>query len=833
MDTAAFHQLDTFNTNIGQVDRLLAEANTGLSKGLQTFFAALQNAADDPASTPARQLVIEEAESLSVRFNHLHDRFSSIEKNINGEIRTITEQVSGLARTIADLNEKISRAGSNSRNSPNDLLDQRDEALRRLSELLSVNVAQQGGGDINVFIGNGQPLVIGNTVSRFTVSADGGVSLVNGGYATDVTQQLNGGKLGGLINFRENILHPTMNHMGRIGIVLSDVFNRMQSQGLDLDGDYGQPLFGDINDLALARDRIRHGNNAQPQDRLLNLTFEDTQQLTTSDYSFRIMPGSNNYLITRQDDGEVVQQGVLNGTYPTDIRFDGMLLTLESGSFQGGDNFVIRPTANGGRDMEALLTRPHDLALAAPIRAGTSLSNSGTGVVSQGEVLSLIDANGVRLPAFANDGAMSPPVVIRFTSPNTYEVLDNSDPGNPVPLQPPVAHQHFIPGVDNPIFSTDPGETRVIGTGAATGLPAGSTVATYPPGAPAGNGYPAEQYTFTRLNPISGQMETQALVTSPNASAAQSAALISSVPGVSANAYTTAALTDISLGSLSAPVQITLNGESLITYSGGAPTAAVPDPNTDVSGFYAYLAEQINNNGNLASLGVHAVSGAAADGSPELRLEAASGVNLDIRFEGSAGDSLGVHDNHGNPTQILSGAGAGTASGVTVGGRIDVTMADGVSLRSAPTQSQILGDSSAPGFAQSSYLGYQVFIKGEPQAGDTFTVDFNSDATNDNRNGLRLADIENQMVIGREALSFGSAYGELVEKVGTQSSLSRTNTNASRSLLEQTQTLRDSIAGVNLDEEAANLIRFEQMYNANARVISVARDLFDTLLNAV
>src|SRR5690606_23212608 len=251
---------------------------------------------------------------------------------------------------------------------------------------------------INVFIGSGQPLVVGTTVSRFSVSRDGDVMLTNGVQSADVTSQLSGGKLGGLVGFREDVLYPSMNQMGRIGIVMSDVFNRLQGEGLDLDGDYGQPMFGDINDINLARDRIQHGNNAQPQNRVLNLTFEDTGELTTSDYSFRIMPGSSNYVVTRREDDTSVEQGVLSGAYPTEIRFDGMLLTLESGSFQGGDDFVLRPTRNGARDMEAQLSRPQDLALAAPVRSGTSSSNIGTGVISAGEVLSLTDAGGNLLP---------------------------------------------------------------------------------------------------------------------------------------------------------------------------------------------------------------------------------------------------------------------------------------------------------------------------------------------------------------------------------------------------------------------------------------------------
>jgi len=147
--------------------------------------------------------------------------------------------------------------------------------------------------------------------------------------------------------------------------------------------------------------------------------------------------------------------------------------------------------------------------------------------------------------------------------------------------------------------------------------------------------------------------------------------------------------------------------------------------------------------------------------------------------------------------------------------------------------SQLLGDSSDPDFAQSSFLGIQASIKGNPEAGDSFSIEFNSDASNDNRNAQRMAALQTENVMGGGELSFGNAYGRLVEEVGTQSASARTNTQAAQSVLEQTQSLRDSISGVNLDEEAANLIKFEQVFNANSRVISVARDLFQTLLNAV
>lgn len=839
LDTSAFHQLDKYNTNIGQVDKLFADEGTGLSGSLQSFFAALQNGADDPSSIPARQLVISQAESLSARFNNLHNRLKAIESGINQEVKAVTAQMTALAQSIANLNQAINDKGAGGQGSPNDLLDQRDEALRKLSELTSIQVVKQNDGNVNVFIGNGQPLVVGQKVSKFDVRDGGQIYLTNGVQTADVTEQISGGQLGGLLQFREDVLNPAMNELGRVAIVLADQFNQLQQQGLDMDGDYGQLLFGDINTQEAMADRIRHGRNPLPDDRRLSLAIDDPALLTNSDYSFQIVPNTNNYIVTRAADDKIVSQGMLTGAYPLEISFDGLTLNLEGGSFQGGDSFTLQPTINGARDIKTQLTRPEDLAFAVAVRTGTSSGNTGSGVISSGEVLGLVDSNGNTLPAFASAGQLSPPVIIRFTSATTYDVLDNSDPANPKHLNPPMRDQVFIPGVDNPVFSTDVGETRVMGDGGRTGLPSGRTPANLPIGSLVGqvNAYPAEQYTFVTTNPATGSVSSQVVTTQANASAAQTAAMLSNIPGVSANAMTTAAISDININDFSAPLQISVNGVDLLQYTAGAPDISIPDPTVpgNLAAFNDYLAEQINGNTDLASLGIRAVSGSnPITGAPELQMVASSGVNLDVRFTATtAGNSIGVHDSNGNPAVTLTESTAGNQSAITVGGRIDITMADGVELRTSPTTSQLLGDSTAADFAQSSYLGYQVTIKGQPQAGDTFTIDFNSNASNDNRNALRFVELETKGTIDNGALSLSGGYSRLVETVGTKSNLSSINASASKSLMEQTQTLRDSVSGVNLDEEAADLIKFEQMYNANARVISVARDLFDTLLNSV
>jgi flagellar hook-associated protein 1 FlgK len=91
--------------------------------------------------------------------------------------------------------------------------------------------------------------------------------------------------------------------------------------------------------------------------------------------------------------------------------------------------------------------------------------------------------------------------------------------------------------------------------------------------------------------------------------------------------------------------------------------------------------------------------------------------------------------------------------------------------------------------------------------------------------------IESTKLVDRSSVTLLGSYGRMVEFVGASTSQTQINAEASESLLQQSQAKRDSISGVNLDEEAADLIRYEQAYNASAQIISVARSLFETLLN--
>ena len=128
--------------------------------------------------------------------------------------------------------------------------------------------------------------------------------------------------------------------------------------------------------------------------------------------------------------------------------------------------------------------------------------------------------------------------------------------------------------------------------------------------------------------------------------------------------------------------------------------------------------------------------------------------------------------------------------------------------------------------ADIDFNGWRLAITGTPQAGDRFTVEANTDGVADNRNALALGGLQNAGVLDNSVSNLQESYSSLVGQVGTQTAQTKVNLGVQEALLDSVVSRRDSVSGVNLDEEAADLIRFQQAYQAAARVIATADELF-------
>ncbi|TNF01106.1 MAG: flagellar hook-associated protein FlgK, partial [Gammaproteobacteria bacterium] len=173
------------------------------------------------------------------------------------------------------------------------------------------------------------------------------------------------------------------------------------------------------------------------------------------------------------------------------------------------------------------------------------------------------------------------------------------------------------------------------------------------------------------------------------------------------------------------------------------------------------------------------------------------------------------------------------ASGGPTGLTFTVTDAGGTAIGAANQPytagqaNELFTDDPAAGAA---YQGFQFRVTGEPAPGDTFSIDYNSNGVSDNRNAELLAALGTANTMNNGTQNFTEGYAGLVEDIGVKTRQSQLDMDASKTLLEQSTAQRESVSGVNLDEEAGKLIQYQAAYNASAQVMSVAQDLFDTLL---
>ena len=134
----------------------------------------MQDLSVDPSSSSARQVVISSANSLVTRFGNIESQLQAIDSDIDVGLRANIQDLNGIATALADLNQKIVEAKSvtSGGQNPNGLLDQRDQLILELSEIVAVSTLEQPDGAINVFIGTGQSLVVGNNAQQLVAIQD-------------------------------------------------------------------------------------------------------------------------------------------------------------------------------------------------------------------------------------------------------------------------------------------------------------------------------------------------------------------------------------------------------------------------------------------------------------------------------------------------------------------------------------------------------------------------------------------------------------------------------------------------------------------------------------
>jgi flagellar hook-associated protein 1 FlgK len=391
LNTSAAGDQQTQADLAAELDSVLGSDETALGPVLQGFFNAMDSAAADPASLPTRQQLLDEADQLTQRFQTIDTRFQQLDSAVQTRTRAGVDQINSMSKAIADLNRQIVNGGGTV-SQPNDLLDQRDQLVVELSGLVSVTTTVQEDGAMNVFIGTGQSLVLGAANRQLAVHAGGeeagriSISISSGGDSSvDVTSEINGGSVGGMLAFEHGILADSQRQMAQLALGVAQEVNAQHRLGMDLNNQLGGNFFTDLGSSEVASDK-------DPSHKMA-VTVDSPDGLQDTDYRLDISGGK--YTLIRLSDNSAASSGPLSDlTDPAGHSFAdaGFSVSIPGAtSVADGDSFFIRPGAGAARLLECAVPDAQSLALASPVRAATTLDNRGDATIG-GAGVSRLDA---------------------------------------------------------------------------------------------------------------------------------------------------------------------------------------------------------------------------------------------------------------------------------------------------------------------------------------------------------------------------------------------------------------------------------------------------------
>ncbi len=410
----------SFLSQVSQIDNLLADTGAGLSPALSGFFTSVNTVAANPTSLAARQSLLSGGETLVARFQSIYTQLDNLRNGVNSQLQAQVTNINSYAAQIADLNQKIDDAQTNVNQAPNDLLDQRDQAIAKLNDIINVSVVTQTDGKFSIFVGNGQTLVIGTKASTLSLQndpLDPGKKNVNysiGGASVLIPEQSleTGGALGGLLSFRRTSLTTAENALGRLALGLAQSFNDQHVQGRDLNGGLGTNFFNIASSSPLISAASNNGGSL-----VFTNTGIDAGKLTTSNYLVTSIDGTS---FSLTDTITNTTQTIADAAaLQTALGAVGINLTI-GGTANAGDRFLVLPTRTGSRDISVALTDPSKIAAGdSPIVTAANTTNTGTGTITRGLATPPADPN------------LQQPVTITFDTPATTFSVSGTGTGNP------------------------------------------------------------------------------------------------------------------------------------------------------------------------------------------------------------------------------------------------------------------------------------------------------------------------------------------------------------------------------------------------------------------
>ncbi|CAB0151040.1 Flagellar hook-associated protein 1 [Pseudidiomarina piscicola] len=356
--SGSLESLDTYFTQLQQIDNVLADERSGLNVVMEKFFASLSQVAGNPADSAAREGAMGSAKVLTAQFRSFDSYLSDIGASVDRQLAFEVNSVNTLTEQVAALNKEILMAKATVDGAPNSLLNQRDQLVHELSQKVDIRVNQQDSGSYSIALSDGSQLVAGDLASQLKVVTDKAdpsqVSIVH----TDITgaekplaeSVFNRGAVAGLLEFRSDSLSKLENQVGQMVVAFTAAFNELHSTGVDLNRQPGQAMFS-------AGQTVTYPHADNQSATTATTTISDASAVLATDYQVR--QTASGLQVTRLDTGKVVAANYDAAT--STLAFNGLEVTFD-GALAEGDSFKLKPLAEQAANFELLLSDGDQIA---------------------------------------------------------------------------------------------------------------------------------------------------------------------------------------------------------------------------------------------------------------------------------------------------------------------------------------------------------------------------------------------------------------------------------------------------------------------------------------
>lgn len=841
---------------------IMGSTSMGLSGALDQFFNAARDLSSDPASTVMRGSFVRDSENLAARFGELSSQLDLVQNETDEAVKGYVNSMNTIFSQLAVVNTQLTKQKS-AANQPPDLLDQRDVLLKDLSSYVHINTFFTENGSVTVSLGPSITRdVVVNGIKSYMVGTDFNsaapekVSLVLDPYGTpSPLSGLSGGKLAGIMSFREQVLGSSRSALDTLAQNFVKETNAIHQGGIDAYGNPGTALFliGDVSVRAAGT---------------VKLAFTDALRVSAA-AQFRVIEGANNTggvdasiaYVAPQPNGPATLTSVLANN-PSDASAVAIRATV------GVPFASVATIPNGIQNISLLMGEPDTgQQLQVFTRDGRQLI--GAAINSDLQSLMLKPENG-----FATNATYSN-AYLNVTGSESYKDLSvfygaKAEVGSQLQWD---------------MAEADPTKHTAL---ASKNLPAQLNSTSIQSGMTS-----IASGLFT-LNGIAlGALESSSqqsnvmiaggtTVTAGNAIQANDLARwvnAANVDGIRATAKNEIRI-PVSQINLSLPLSITQTGISTpsttVIANGVSPLPSVNalvtaiNNQSDVTKVMAKLTDDgyltLTNTSGFEGQDISIAATTASNALGLKPLTYGGQISLTRPLIEGKDTPIELGFGTGTPADLaklgfktgayikgmanedllvfLTGAGDAKISASYSGAAVDAKQAMRVNPLTvridSATRFTIFDTKTGTKVAERNfdplqldpafnYQGIEISFSSTPKAGDLFTIDGNRDGTGNNENMLRMIDLETDPVMGG-GKTFASSYIDNVNDIGNiarQASIAQT---ALQVVYDQAETARDEVSGVSLDQEAADLIRYQQAYQAAAKILQISSQLFDSVL---